>query len=390
MMDERRLLTIAKQFGTPLYVFDTDMLNARVQLVRNAFTDAVRLCYSIKANPFLTGVAPVPLLEVCSPGELMICTALKVPPAHILYSGVNKTVKCIEEALDYGVGFLTAESPLHLMRIERAAAQRDIEVELLLRLSGGDQFGMDESTVRELVRTRSSYPHVHISGLHFFSGTQKRSDKIIQRELTMLTAFADSLQADFGFETEKLEYGAGLFADYFGTDARTSEERLLNQVAPFVRKAAERFCLTVEMGRFFAASCGTYITTAEDIKTIDGRRIVIVDGGIHQINYDGLILAPAPPPITVLNNAGPADAKWTVYGSLCSRGDVMARNASLPELALGDILCFHQTGAYAVTEGMALFLSRDMPAVVMASEAGDARLVREHRTTHVWNTPENL
>jgi diaminopimelate decarboxylase len=141
------------------------------------------------------------------------------------------------------------------------------------------------------------------------------------------------------------------------------------------------------MGRFFAASCGVYLTTAEDIKVTGGKHFVIVDGGIHQVNYDGLLLAPASPPITVLTNAGAPDTAWTVFGSLCSRGDILAREVLLPKLVLGDVLCFHQAGAYAMTEGMALFLSRDIPAVAIVSDIGGARLVRGHLTTHEFNTP---
>ena len=198
---------------------------------------------------------------------------------------------------------------------------------------------MDEPAMRELIKTRADYPHTKITGLHFFSGTQKRNCKIIERELAMLAAFADGLKKDFGFDTEKLEYGAGLFIDYFGTDSKAREEQLLLDVAPFVREAARRFKLTVEMGRFFAASCGVYLTAAEDVKTINGKHVVIVDGGIHQVNYDGLILAPAPPPITVLGSTAAADTDWMVYGSLCSRGDVLARGVKLPKLELGDVLC---------------------------------------------------
>ena len=386
-MNRAELSALAAAYGTPLYVFDTDALSRRTALVRDAFSNAVRLCYSIKANPFLTGCAPTELLEVCSPGELAICRALRVPPERILLSGVSKTERDVADALDYGVRTLTAESPLHAERIEAAAAQRGLTVDLLLRLTGGDQFGMDEAAVRELVRGREAFKHLRMQGLHFFSGTQKKNKAAAERELTMLADFADGLERDFGFAGRRLEYGAGLFADYFGADAAKREEQLLLDVAPFVRRAAERFALTVEMGRFFAASCGYYLTSVADVKVSDGRNIAIVDGGSHQIQYDGLLLAPAPPPVTLLSGDRPADGEWTVYGSLCSRGDILARGVKLPALRLSDVLCFGQAGAYAVTEGMALFLSRDLPAVVLWNQSGGASLLRGHLSTHLFNTP---
>ena len=386
-MDKSTLLEIADRYGTPVYVFNTDVLVQRVQAVQTAFSNNVQLCYSMKANPFLSSIVPINKLEVCSPGELEICRALQLPPSHILYSGVNKTQKCIEDALDYDVTHLTAESPLQLTRIEQAAGVRGLLVEVLLRLTGDDQFGMDAKTVRRLIETRSEYPHTRLTGLHFFSGTQKRSAKVIQQELDMLIQFSDSLKQDFGFDTQKLEYGAGLFADYFGEDADAREMQLLYDIAPFVREGAKRFSLTVEMGRFFAASCGEYLTSVADIKTTDGKNIAIMDGGIHQVNYDGITLAPAPPPVTVLNNNAVPVVAWMIYGSLCSRGDVLARNIKLPQLTLSDILCFHQTGAYAATEGMAHFLSRDIPAIVLYNQKCGAILVRDHSSSHVLNTP---
>ena len=386
-MNAAQLAALAAEFGTPLYVFDTDALDRRTALVRAAFTDSVRLCYSIKANPFLTDCAPMELLEVCSPGELSICAALRVLPERILYSGVNKTAQGIADALDYGVRTLTAESPLHLDRIEAEAARRGLTVDMLLRLTGGDQFGMDEAAVRALVENRARWPHVRMQGLHFFSGTQKKNKAAAERELAMLSAFADGLERDFGFAGRRLEYGAGLFADYFGADAAAREEQLLKDVAPFVRKAAERFSLTVEMGRFFAASCGYYLTSVADVKVSGGKNIAIVDGGSHQIQYDGLLLAPAPPPVTLLSNDRPANGEWTIFGSLCSRGDILARGVKLPALRLSDVLCFGQAGAYAATEGMALFLSRDLPAVALFSQSGGAQLLRGHLSTHTFNTP---
>lgn len=386
-MNSAKFLEIADRFATPVYVFDTNILAQRVQAVQAAFSSDVQLCYSVKANPFLTGVISVNMLEVCSPGELEVCRALQVPPGHILYSGVNKTLPCIEAAIDYGVTRLTAESPLQLTRIEQVAEARGLIPDVLLRLTGGDQFGMDAETVRRLIETRADYSHVWLTGLHFFSGTQKRNAMVIQRELAMLMQFADTLKQDFGFDMQKLEYGAGLFADYFGTDAEAAEMQLLQDVAPFIRETANRFSFTVEMGRFFSASCGVYLTAVADIKVSDGKNIVIVDGGIHQIHYDGMILAPAPPPITVLNNNATPVTDWTVHGSLCARGDILARSVKLPQLSIGDILCFHQAGAYAITEGMALFLSRDLPAVVLYSEENGPRFVRNHWSTHHFNTP---
>ena len=100
--------------NTPTFVFDETELTERVESIRKILGD-IRLCYSIKANPFLIpSILPlVDYLEVCSPGELMICKDQKVPGKKIIYSGVHKDAEDIEEAIVYGAAILTAESIRH-------------------------------------------------------------------------------------------------------------------------------------------------------------------------------------------------------------------------------------------------------------------------------------
>ena len=142
-MDKQRLGAIAKEFGTPSFVFDEAALGARMREIKAIVGDSVHLCYSIKANPFLIPAMQqlVELLEVCSPGELEICEDLKVDPRTILFSGVNKTLADVRHAMDAGVIRFTAESPLHIRLLEQAAAARGAIYPVILRLTAGTQFG---------------------------------------------------------------------------------------------------------------------------------------------------------------------------------------------------------------------------------------------------------
>ena len=76
---------------------------------------------------------------------------------------------------------------------------------------------------------------------------------------------------------------------------------------------------------------------------------------------------------------------YVLAGSLCSVNDILVRKISLPKLDIGDTLCFNLTGAYCSTEGISLFLSRDLPAIVILDENGNAELVREHIETNTFN-----
>lgn len=384
-MDNTRLLDIAHKYGTPTYVLDADSFAERCAMVSGVIGKNVKLCYCVKAGGFLLRCLPdtVKALEVCSPGELELCKRNGIDPKMIVFSGLVKTEKSVSDAVDLGVGILTAESLGQLKLINGEGIRRKTVLPVLLRLTAGDQFGMDESEVRFAVENRGSYPGVSMDGLHYFSGTQKNKPARIEKELTYVTEFAESLSRDYGFETKRLEFGPGFFSDYFGSDADASESAMLEQCAEAIEKAASRFELTIELGRFLAASCGSYLTKVLEIKDNHSGRYVIVDGGTHQINYDGQILGLRVPPVSVLSGGGETE-QYTVCGSLCAISDRLVQRAELPAVKEGDILALHRAGAYGVTEGKALFLSRELPRVVLA-KGDETRLLRDFIPTDLFN-----
>jgi len=381
-MDKKQLSAIAKEFGTPSFVFDESALERRMREIKAIVGSSVHLCYSIKANPFLIPAMQnlVELLEVCSPGELEICESLNVDPKTILFSGVNKTLADIEHAMDAGVVRFTAESPLHIRLLEQAAAARDAVYPVILRLTAGTQFGMDESDLLFAIENRASYPHLRFEGIHYFSGTQRaKLDKDQRKELSMLGEFMDRLERDYGFVCEKIEYGPGLFFPYFTHEDHSDTLAPIRELAPDLQKLAKRCELTIEMGRFFASNSGTYLTEVIDTKVNCGSHFAILDGGMHHVNYLGGMMGMRVPVITHLEGPQHTDeteADWSLCGSLCTTADVLVRKIALAGLAMGDVLAFHNIGAYSVTEGPALFLSRNMPRIVLANDSG-ARLVRD-------------
>ena len=389
-MDRKVALQLAKKYGTPLYIFDTDAFRQRAELVKHTFGEKVHCCYSIKANPFLLRDIPECFsnYEVCSPGELTICEKTGVDMKKVIFSGVNKRLSEIARAMDDGVGMFTVESRLHMERIQDCALQRNLVVPVLVRLTSGSQFGMDEAEIIDLINRRKEYPNIRITGLHFFSGTQKKKVAVIEKELRKLDEFAQKILSETGFSIERIEYGTGLNVDYFGENPDASERALLEEAAVSIREMGENYHLTIEMGRFFAAPCGTYITKVEDVKTNKGYHYAICDGGLNQLKYDGQVKGMQTPEIVILNEKAVSEGKerYTLCGSLCTTADVLA-TIETNQLEVGDLLAFGRTGAYSVMEGMAVFLSREMPAVVLYSKAEGDRLVRDFILTDPLNTP---
>ena len=388
------------EMHTPAYLFDIDVFQSQIGKVRQAWGE-IGLCYSVKANPFLVGKTPetIDFLEVCSPGELEICVKRGVDPAKIIFSGVNKTKESVRRAVDLSVGILTVESLLHAELIQEAASAKGVQVKVLLRLSAGSQFGMSEEDLTGIItdwKNKTAYTNLDIIGIHFFSGTQKKKTADIEKELINLTAFLEKLQADFHFTVKQVEYGTGLGVEYFlpskekdGPSTNEKDDLLLEEVTPVLKQFAERWPLTVEMGRFFAASCGSYVTEVVDRKIVHDVNYVICDGGINQVKYQGQAMGMQQPVIhsvTAVSEEDLAEKKaYTICGSLCTTSDILARGVLLPKLHIGDKLVFEKTGAYSVTEGLALFLSRELPAVYI-KEGDDLTAVREVTQIHTLNS----
>ena len=377
------LFSVAERFGTPCFVFDEVQLARRMKAVRAIVPEDIRLCYSIKANPFLIPAMRrlVGTLEVCSPGELEICRQQGVSPDMVLFSGVNKTKADVERAMDLGVTRFTCESPLHVRLIDEAARSRGRVYPVLLRLTAGSQFGMDERDFFAALDHRAATPGIRIEGVHYFSGTQRKKLDGQRKELAMLCALSDRLKAEYGMETVRVEYGPGLYFPYFNHEDHSDTLAPIRELAPDLAALAAHCELTIEMGRFFASECGAYLTRVVDTKVNGGTAYAIVDGGIHHVNYLGGNMGMRVP-IIEQSPAREGDMQpWALCGSLCTTADVLVRKAELHPLEQGDVLAFMNIGAYSVTEGPALFLSRDMPRIILRGETGD-RLARD--VVHSW------
>jgi diaminopimelate decarboxylase len=408
--------------ASPCFVFDTDALRARAREIRDMLSPAARLCYSIKANPFfipeLADIADA--LEVCSPGELEICRAYGVDPAKIIYSGVNKERWDIKAAAEYGAGTFTAESLRQLAYLNDEGVSRGKRLPVLLRLNGGTQFGMSAEDLEAAVRARGELAGVEIAGLHFFQGTQ-RKEKRQAEDARFLTEFLASFEERTGFRFGRLEYGPGLKVPYFEGDDFSDTLAPARALAELLPPLAEGRELTVEMGRFIAAECGFYLSRVMDIKENGGICHAILDGGMNHLVYYGQTMAMKTPKMfripgcegpEGLRTSGEAGGlsgsdtdglhggsvlpipgavrgrKWFLYGSLCSIHDIICKDVPFDELAAGDFIVFENCGAYSVTEGIYLFLSRSMPRVYFA-KGGGLSLVREGLATSPFNRAEN-
>lgn len=376
---------------TAFYVFDIEKLKARIAHLQAALPPEVVLCYAVKANTFITKelIDTIHRFEVCSPGEAEICRAVGVPSENMVISGVYKTPE-VMEAMVADPGFhpiYTVESLEQYELFRRLAQQYGRTLPLLLRLTNGSQFGINKGDIEAIVARRGETPEVDILGIQFFSGTQKTSLKKLKREVGKLDDLLTLLEEKYGFVARELEYGPGFPVSYFQSD-ELDEAELLSGFSELLHDMTHHPKITLELGRSIAASCGTYYTHIVDLKRNQEQNYALVDGGMHHLVYFGQHMAMKQPFFHVCGKEElPATDQWNVCGSLCSMNDVMTKQSPLPDLALGDVLAFENAGAYCMTEGISLFLSRDIPAVYLLLENGTAVQVRKAFDTATLNQP---
>lgn len=377
------------KYGSPSYIFDLDALKERVLNIKKILGKDINICYAMKANPFIIEEMKdyIDRYEVCSPGEYEICQRHSVKKDVIIVSGVNKTYESMERIMSLcnGDGIFTIESAEHYDILSKVCKEKNIHIRVVIRLTSGNQFGIDKDMFKNILLQLKDNEYLDFAGIHYYSGTQKKLKKVI-KEVAMLEEFAKELQDEYGVETDILEYGPGLLFNYFEGEETPSFEEQLSELKDILKNIKSFKHITLEMGRFIASECGYYCTEVVDRKCNNGSEYAIVDGGIHQINYYGQTLGMKKPFMDVITcNDSYELQKINICGSLCTVNDVILRDVSLPQLDKGDILIFKNCGAYSITEGMALFLSRELPAAIFYNKDTGFVRVRDRIGTHLIN-----
>ena len=368
-MTDAILQEAAKQYKTPFYLFDIDELIQNVERIRKLSGEDINICYAMKANPFLVAALAerVNRIEACSAGEYDICRNQGIKPEKIILSGVLKKKEELERIFrkEMTLPVVTAESKEQFLLISELAQKYERNIRIMLRLTSGNQFGMELSLVEELMIESLENPYLKIAGLHYFSGTQKTDVSFMTQELLYLNGIYKQFKKRYGIELDEMEYGPGIYVEYFQKQKGWEVEAAFQKLRMCVKNMSFQGTLTLELGRSLTAACGYYVTTIQELKQNGNESYAIVDGGIHQMHYDGQIMGMRLPFYRQLPRKSCKGAYWNICGALCTVNDVLAKNMWLNEVHRGDVLVFEKMGAYSITEGIALFLSRELPGILV-------------------------
>mgnify|MGYP002552352441 FL=1 len=385
---EKKLIS---EVSTPFYVFDINVLRDRIDYLNSMMPENVHLCYAMKANPFVVKEIDeiIEKYEICSYGEWNIAKKMGVSDSKMVISGVYKDEISMEDILNnYKNGeVFTIESLNQIELLNNLTKEKKKVINIILRLTSGNQFGMCEEEIIEILENRAKYEYLNIMGIQYFSGTQKKLSKRIIKELEYVDEFVLNLKNNLGFVVEELEFGPGFPVVYFETEQDFDEQTYLMEIADKIKNMKYQGHITMELGRSIVASCGSYYTKVVDKKTNKEGNFAVLDGGMNHLVYYGQMMAMKKPMLDILpKREDKILENWNLVGSLCTINDLIVKQLPVSNLEIGDIFVFKNTGAYSMTEGISLFLSRDLPKVVFV-QGGEMKIVRENINTYKFNMP---
>ena len=370
---------IADAVGTPTYVYSATAVREQVRRLRDAFAGtAHRVHYSMKANSNLALLGVLREegagVDIVSGGELYRARQAGFRGEDVVFSGVGKSEREIEEALAEGVRFINVESEGELHLIDAVAGRRRLRAPVALRINPevtvdnpheyirtgekGDKFGIPYDTARAVARAATALPHVQLVGLDMHIGSQITSLAPYAAALERMMTLLDAVRADGAREISYLDIGGGLFVPYEG-----EEPADVDGFARVVREATARAGVTVvlEPGRFLVAAAGALLTRVLYRKRTGGKEFIITDAGMNDLmrpsHYQAFhrVEAVAPRGARVI-----AD----VVGPVCESGDFLALDRETDDVEPGDLVIVHTAGAYGYVMA-SNYNSRPRPAEVL-------------------------
>ncbi len=390
------VVELAREFGTPAYVYAEDDIRARAAAYMRAFDQRTSDFEVIYASKALPATAAYRLLrdeglsvDVASGGELHMALAAGFDPARIHLHGNNKTERELRYAVQAGVGHVVLDS---FDEIELAERLLDGPQRALIRITPGikasthsyiqtgqedSKFGFglaDGLAERAVARVRESQ-HLELVGLHAHIGSQIFDLEAYVKAIEALADFTRSLD----FQPEVLNVGGGLGIAYLEGDEPPSIEDYVDVKVRGVERVFDPVPrIAIEPGRSLVGNAGVTAYTVGTVKAIPGvRTYVSVDGGMSDnmrpMLYDARYEA------VIADRAGETpDTEATVAGMHCESGDVLIRDAVIAAPQVGDVLVTPATGAYG--HAMANNYNGVPRPPVLFCRGGEARVVVRRET----------
>lgn len=398
---------LANEFGTPLIVYDVNLIRERARGYINAFKNAgvkAQVAYASKA---FSTIALLQLvneeglsLDVVSGGELFTAIKANFPVEKIHFHGNNKSIEEMEMALDYNIGCFVVDNFYELNILHDLASHKGKKVNILLRVTPGieahthdyiltgqedSKFGFDlgSGQADEALKLALSLPNYNVLGFHFHIGSQIFETTGFKLAIQKLFDHYQNWLSKYSYEPSVVNVGGGFGIRYTDDDTPLQPAEYVDAIIKEVKIHVQKNKLTmpeiwIEPGRSIVGDAGTTLYRIGSSKEIPGvRKYVAVDGGmsdnirpaLYQAKYEAIIA----------NKAKQSKEELvSIAGKACETGDMLIWDLPIAKTEPGDLLAVFCTGAYGYS--MASNYNRlPRPAVVFV-ENGKAKLVIRRET----------
>ncbi|MBZ9755898.1 diaminopimelate decarboxylase [Mesorhizobium sp. ESP6-5] len=359
---------IAAQVGTPFYCYSTATLTRHYRVFVQAFAGLDTLvCYAMKANSNQAVLRTLAKLgagaDVVSEGELRRALAAGVPAGKILFSGVGKTAREMDFALQAGILCFNVESEpeLELLSARAVALGKvapislrinpDVDAKTHKKISTGkaeNKFGIPWQRARQVYARAATLPGIKVTGIDTHIGSQITELQPFDDAFALLVDLVGALRGD-GHAIEHVDLGGGLGIPY---RVDNNPPPLPDAYAQIVRKHVTKLGLKVmfEPGRLIVGNAGILVSEVIFVKEGDAKNFLVVDAAMNDLIrptlYDAFHeIRPVVQP--------PADAPRMmvdVVGQVCETGDYLGLDRDLPRLMAGDLVAVSTAGAYGAVQ----------------------------------------
>ena len=355
--------SIAKEYGTPCYIYSRSTLERHWNAFNDAFSEHDHLvCYAVKANSNLAILNLFARLgsgfDIVSIGELERVLAAGAEPSKIVFSGVGKQVNEMQRALAVGIHCFNIESVAELERLNDVAGAMGKVAPISIRvnpdvdagthpyISTGlkeNKFGIDIAIAEQVYQLAHDLPHLKVLGIDCHIGSQLTELAPFSDALARVLQLANRLKKS-GIDIQHLDLGGGLGVTY--NDEKPPLPSDYTQQL-FNNPDVKDYKIIIEPGRAIAANAGILVTTVEYLKLHDEKNFAIVDAAMNDLIRPALYQA-WQAIIPVDNNSTATTQSYDIVGPICETSDFLGKDRELA-IEQGDLLAIRSAGAYGAT-----------------------------------------
>lgn len=359
---------LAREVGTPFYVYSSATLERHFQVFTQAFGDLpVLVCYALKANSNQAVMETLARLgsgaDVVSGGELERALRAGVPASKIMFSGVGKTRAEMESALAADILCFNVESEPELERLSMVAEAMgkmapvslrinpDVDAKTHAKITTGlseNKFGIPWVRAREAYARAAALPGIAVIGIDMHIGSQITQLDPFDQAFGKLGGLIEALRAD-GHTINHVDLGGGLGIPYIDDNNPPPHPDAYAQV---VKKHVDALDCEImfEPGRLIAGNAGLLITKVEYVKPTDSKTFVIIDAAMNDLIRPTLYDAEHTIKPVVEPTSRDLWPLVDLVGPVCETGDYIARDRSFPKVAENDLLAVFSAGAYGAVQ----------------------------------------